>query len=628
MFDFVHKKRRIVQIILGLAMLPFVFWGLESYQGSDGEDVVAQAAGEKIHREEFAQALRNQQDNLRATMGENFNDAMLDSPEVKSAVLEGLIQQRLLRHEASRVGLTVSDSQLVELIQNISAFQEDGKFSKQRYEELLRGQGLSPRVFEARVRQELMRQQLIAPYSENVFISDSVAERVIRLSEEKREINVVRIQPEQFLARIKPDEAAIKSYYDTHQAEFQLPEQVRVEYLVLSLDDLVKQSRVSDEEVTTYFNEHRDEFGRAEERRASHILISAPATATDSEKAAARAKAEQLAGEIRKTPQRFEELAREHSQDPGSAAKGGDLGFFERNMMVKTFEDAVFQMKLDEISNVVETEHGFHIIKLSGIKSADPASLDKVRSQIEQEVKRQKAEKMYGEMAEGFGNMVYEQSDSLQPAAENFNLSVQKSGWIGRNAGEPPYFTNERLLQALFSDDAIKDKRNTEAIEVSPNILVSARVVDHRPASMPPLTAVRDRIAGLIAQQEAAKAAINEGREKLAQLQDGKDGIVKWGAAQQVSRKDPQGLDRETVRAIFKIEATGLPSYTGVANSQGGFTLVRVGRVVEPAPADAAERKAFAGQLQQLLAQQELSSYLAGVRNRYDVSVKNENLEK
>lgn len=628
MFDFVHKKQRIVQIILALALLPFLFWGLESYQGSDGGDHVAQAAGEKISREEFAQALRNQQENLRATMGENVNDTMLDSPEVRSAVLEGLIQQRLLRHEASRVGLIVPDSQLVEMIQNISAFQEDGKFSKQRYEELLRGQGMNPRTFEARVRQELMRQQLIAPYSENGFISHSVAERVIRLSEEKREISLAEIQPEQFLRQIKPDDAAIKTYYDTHQAEFQLPEQVRVEYLVVSLDELIKQSHVSDEEATRYFNEHRDEFGQQEERQASHILISAPATASDAEKQAARAKAEQLLLEVRKAPQRFADLAKEHSQDPGSAAKGGDLGFFARNMMVKTFEDAVFEMKLDEISDVIETEHGFHIIKLAGIKGAKPVDLDEVRGRVEQEVKRQKAEKMFGEMAEDFGNTVYEQSDSLQPASEKFNLPIQQSDWIPKNGGKPPYFTDERLLQAIFSDDAVKDKRNTEAIEVSPNTLVSARVLGHRPATTPPVTELRDKIAETIARQEAAKAAINEGREKLARLQDGKDAMVKWSASRQISRKNPQGLDNETVRAIFKTETAKLPSYTGLANSQGGFTLIRVEQVIEPEPADMAETKAFAGQLQQLLAQQELSSYLAEVRKRYDVSVSGENLEK
>ncbi|MEO8992506.1 MAG: SurA N-terminal domain-containing protein [Nitrosospira sp.] len=628
MFDFVHKKKRIVQVILALATLPFLFWGLESYQGREGEDQVALAAGEKILRQEFDQAVRNQKDSMRASMGESFDDALLDKPEVRFAILEGLIQQRLLKHEAFRVGLAVPDAQLVETIQNISSFQEDGKFSKPRYEELLEAQGLSPQAFEARVRQELIRQQLIAPYSESGFISDTVADRVLQLSEEKRDVSLVQIQPEQYLGQIKPDDAAIKAYYDSHQADFQLPEQVRLEYLVLSLDELIKQSHVSTDEAEKYFDEHRGGFGQPEERRASHILLSAPATALDSEIAAARAKAEELLAEIKKTPERFSDLAREYSEDPGSATKGGDLGFFARNMMVKSFEDAVFQMKVDEISEVVQTDHGFHIIQLSAIKNAEPISFDKVKGQVEQEVKKQKAEKIFGEMADDFSNVVYEQSDSLQPVAEQFGLSIQQSDWIGRNGGQPPYFTNERLLQAIFSDDVIKDKRNTEAIEVSPNTLVSARLLNYRPATTLSLTELKDKIAGLIARQEADKAAINEGKEKLAQLQEGKDGVVKWGATQQISRKEPHGLDSETLRAVFKTDATKLPSYTGIANPQGGFTLIRVEHVIKPAPPEAAQQQAFARQLQQLVAQEELVAYLAGVRKRYDVSVSSENLEK
>ena len=628
MFDFVHKKRRIVQIILALATLPFLFWGIESYRSGDGEDHVALAAGEKISRQEFDQALRNQADTIRAAMGASFNDAVLDKPEVRFAVLDGLIQQRLLRHEASRVGLAVPDSQLVEMIQNIEAFQEDGNFSKQRYEELLRGQGMTQRAFEARVRQELMRQQLVAPFTQYAFVSDRVAERAMRLSEEKREISLVRIQPEQFLAQMKPEDEAIKAYYDAHKADFQLPEQVRVEYVVLSLDELAKQSQVSADEAMAYFEEHSHEFGQPEERRASHILISATASAPDSERAAARAKAEQLLAEIRQAPQRFADLARKHSQDPGSASSGGDLGFFGRNMMTKSFEEAVFEMKPDEISGLVETEHGFHIIKLSEIKGGKKVSFEDVRSQVEQEVKKQKAAKAFGEMADSFSNTVYEQSDSLKPAAENFGLTIQQSGWIGRSGGESPYFTNERLLLAIFSEDAIKDKRNTEAVEVSPNTLVSARVLDHKPATTPSMADLRDKIAGLVAREEASKAAINEGKAKLAQLQEGKSGTVKWGATQQISRKEPQGLDNETLQAVFRAEATSLPSYSGGPNLQGGFTLIRVERVIGPGQFNEAERKAFAGQLQQLLAQEELSSYLAGVKKRYDVSVKNENLEK
>ncbi|MGH8763500.1 MAG: SurA N-terminal domain-containing protein [Nitrosospira sp.] len=628
MFDFVHKKKRIVQVILALAALPFLFWGIESYQSSDGGgDYLALAAGEKIHRQEFDQALRNQQESMRATMGENFNDAMLGNPELRSAVLEGLIQQRLLRHEAARVGLTVPDSQLVQVIQDIPAFQQDGKFSKQRYEELLRDQGMNPRTFEARVRQEMERQQLIDAYSGSGLVPVAVAERVMRLGNEEREISLVQIQPEQFLSQMKPDDAAIKSYYDRHQAEFQLPEQVRVEYLVLSLDDLTKQLEVSADEAAKYFDEHRDEFGQPEERRASHILISVPTTASDEEKAAARAKAEQLLMQIKQAPQSFAELAKQYSQDPGSAANGGDLGFFARNMMVKAFEDAVFQMKAEEVSGVVETDHGFHIIKLSAIKPAKLVSFDEVKSQVEEEVKKQKAAKVFGEMAEGFSNMVYEQSDSLQPAAEKFSLTPQRSDWIGRNADEPPYFTNGKLLQAIFSEDAIKNKRNTEAIEVTPNTLVSARVLEHRPAEMPSITALKDKITGFVARQQAAEAAIKAGKEKLAQLQEGKNGTVAWDAPRQVSRKDPQGLDSEMLRAVFKAEAAGLPSYVGVGNSQG-YTLIRVSRVIEPPPVEASERESFARQLQQILTQEELTSYLAGVRKRYDVTVRNDDSGK
>jgi peptidyl-prolyl cis-trans isomerase D len=627
MFDFVHQKKRIVQFILALATLPFLFWGLESYDSSDGGDYLASAAGEKIHRQEFDQALRNQQESMRATMGEGFNDAMLDNPELRSAVLEGLVQQRLLKHEAVRVGLTVPDSQLVVVIQDISAFQQDGKFSKQRYEELLRDQGMNPRTFEARVRQEMTRQQLIDAYTGNGFVPALVAERLMKLGDEKREITLVQIQSEQFLSQVKPDEGAVKSYYDSHQAEFQLPEQVSVEYIVLSLDDLTKESPVTSDEAITYFEEHKSELGQPEERRASHILITAPATASAEEKSAARAKAEQLLAQVRQTPQRFAELAKEHSQDPGSATSGGDLGFFGRNMMVKAFEDMVFQMKPDEISGLVETDHGFHIIKLSQIKPAKLVSFDEVKSQIEQEVKKQKAGKAFSEMAEGFSNMVYEQSDSLRPAAEKYGLRIRQSSWIGKKAGEPPYFINGRILQAIFSEDAIKNKRNTEAVEVAPNTLVSARVLDYRPATMPSIAALKDKISGLVARQQATDAAMKAGREKLAQLQEGKNGIVSWEGARQVSRKEPQGLDNDTLRAVFKADGTRLPSYTGVVNPQGGFTLIRVSRIIDPVPAEASERKNFARQLQQVLAQEELSSYLAGVKKRYDVTVKNGSLE-
>lgn len=619
MFDFVHKKKLVVQFILALAALPFLFWGVESYQG-DGEDYVALVAGEKIQRQELDQAMRNQQESMRGTLGEDAT--MQDSPEVRFAVLDRLIQQRLLKQEAGRIGLTILDPQLVGVIQDIAAFQQDGVFSNQRYEELLRDQGMTPLTFETRVRQEMLQQHLIDAYTRNSFVPDVVAERVMRLSEEQREVSLIQIRPEQFLSQIRPDDAAIKSYYDRHQAEFQVPEQARVEYLVLSLDDLAKQMQVSAEETSKYFDEHKDGFGQPEERQASHILIAVASTASDADKAAARAKAEQLLAQVKQAPQNFSDLAKRDSQDPGSAVKGGDLGFFGRGMMVKAFEDAVFQMKPEEILGPIQTDFGLHIIKLTAIKTGKAVNFDDVKTQVEQELKKQKAEKTFGEMADGFSNMVYEQSDSLQSAAEKFKLSIRQSDWVSKNVGEPPYLTNSKLLQAIFSEDAIKNKRNTEAIEVTPNTLVVARVLNHRQAAMRSLAAAKDEITMLVVRQQAAEAAVKEGREKLARLQKGENAIVSWGPIQQVSRQQPQGMDNETLRTIFKAGSTGLPSYTGVVNPQGGFTLVRISRITESAPADVAKRKVFGRQLQQLLTQEELAASLAGIRQRSEVTVK------
>ncbi|MEE8529244.1 MAG: SurA N-terminal domain-containing protein, partial [Nitrosomonadaceae bacterium] len=410
MFDFVHKRKRVVQVIMVIATLPFLFWGIDSYRNTSGEDYVALVSGEKIHRQEFDQALRTQQETMRETMGDSFNVTMLDDPEIRYSVLEGLIQRRLLYREAARIGLAVLDSQLRKEIKDISVFKQDGEFSNQLYEELLRNQGMDAVMFESRVRQDMMRQQVVDAYTKNGFISDTVATSIIRLSEEKREISLVQIQPEQFLSQIKPNNAAIKSYYDSHQAEFRQPEQVKVEYLVLSVDDLAKKVQVSADETIRYFDEHKAEFGQMEERRASHILLIAPTTASDTDKAAARAKAEELISQIKQTPQSFAELARQHSQDAGTAEKGGDLGFFGRGTMVKAFEDEIFQMELEEVRGPVQTDFGFHIIKLSAVKAGKIVNFDEVKDQVEEKLRKQKSGKEFGEMAEEFRNMVYEQS--------------------------------------------------------------------------------------------------------------------------------------------------------------------------------------------------------------------------
>lgn len=623
MFDFVNQKKTIVQIVLFIALLPFLFWGLESYQGMGGASSVASVDGEEISRQEYEQALRNQQENLRNMLGENFDAALLDNPQMRMAVLENLIQQKLLRHEAGQVGLTVLDSRLSAEIQNIALFHEDDKFSYERYRELLQRQGMSPAMFEARLMSDLMRQQLLEGITGSVIVSRMIADKIAALSETEYEINQVTISPEQYIDQAEPDETAVQSYYDNHRQDFTLPERVRIEYVVLSLDDLAKQEQVSDEEIRQYFDEHQDEFGQAEERRASHILLTVPADATEEQKASIKAKAEQILEQAKQDPDKFPELARELSEDPGSAKSDGDLGFFARGLMIKAFEDAVFEMQPGDIRGPAETPFGFHIIKLTEVKDADVAELDDVKEHIRQLLQRQKVADRFGEISEDFSNIVYEQSDTLQPVAQMFNLPVQQSDWIDRHSKEPSVIANERLLQAVFSESAIRDHYNTEAIEVAPDTFVSARVLEHRPASVQSVGLVKDKIVAFLKQQLAAESTEKEGEQKLARLQAGEtDESLEWGNPVTISYTQKKGGDDEVLRALFQADTGKLPAYTGVKTSKGGFDLIRINQVKVPAAESESSKYALlVNQLQQVHGQEELNAYLSGLRQRSEVRI-------
>lgn len=599
-----------------------MFWGVQSYRSDGQEGYVAIVDGEEIPRREFEQALRDHQARLRAMFGGNFDSAMLDSYEVRDSVLERLIQQRLLFREAISNGFTVLDSQLVNEISQIPEFHLDNKFSKKQYESFLRNEGLSPVTFESRVRQELLLRQLLDGYSEYGFVSDAVANKVIYLSEVQREISQAQIKPEDYMSQIEPAEDEIKAYYDEHQSEFFLPERVRVAYLVLSLKSLAENEPVSDEAVQTYYDEHQIEFGQPEERRASHILIAAAATAEEGEKQLAREKAENILEQVLQDPERFAELAEEYSDDPGSSSRGGDLGFFGRGVMVKAFEDEIFQMQPDEIRGLVETDFGFHIIQLTEVKEAKTADLADVKEQIEEKLKLQMASDIFGEAAEDFSNTVYEQSDSLSPAAEKFELKIQETDWINRNSNEPSVLADPSMMNAIFSDEAIVDKRNTEAIEVMPDTLVSARVLEHRQATAQSLSVVYDEIVERLKLQLSEKRAVAEGRALLVDLQDGTEDTVDWGEPKQVSYMQPSGLSQEVLRAVFQADVDSLPAYTGVENAQGGFSLIRISQVINPETLDQEKRKNFAEQLQQMKTQEEISAYLDGIRSRYDVTIR------
>lgn len=632
MLDVIRERAQgwFAKVILALITVPFALWGVDSYlrHGGDGA-VVANVDGQPISKQEFNLAVRDQQERMRAVMKASFDPALLDKPEIRQSILDNMIEQRLLIGAAAKAGIIVSDQMLVGFVSGIPEFQVDGKFSQARYETVLRGQDMTPAVFESRLRQSVLVEQLLEGLTGATLFSSEALGNVMRVSEQQREVVQAVIYPEQFMPRIKVGMEEIKGYYEKHKEEFRVPEQARLEYAVLSIDDLVPQMAVSEDEIRKYYDEHVAQFQDVEQRKASHILITVAVQAGDAEKTAAREKAEKLFKEAKLSPGAFAELAKKNSQDPGSAANGGDLGFFARGAMVKPFEDAVFKMAVGEIAGPVQSDFGFHIVKLTGVKPAKGRALAEAKEEIGLELKKQKAAKRFAEVAETFSNMVYEQSDSLKPVGEALKLKIQASSWIGKKGGDVALLNNGKLLQAIFSDEGLKLKRNTEAVEVRPNTLVSARVVEYKPASYKSVEDLSVELGGRLQRELADAQAVKQGEQALAQLRQGKEvPDLKWGAPIMLSRQAASSLGEAAVGEIFKADARKLPVFSGVPNPKGGYLLIKVNRVADSGALDEARKKGYAERMNQLLAQEYYAAYVASLKQNADITVKKDQLEK
>ncbi len=621
MFSFVDKNKRLIQIVMALIVLPFAFWGIDRYNRSSGRDALATVNGEKINQQDFDFALRQQESRMRDLMRDKFDQSMFDKPEVKRSVLENLVNQRLLEMQARDQGLIVSDAQLAQVISNIEGFQEDGKFSKERYESALRSQGMSPQMFESRIRREMGVQELADAYNLNGYASSTIADRLIDVNEQQYVVNTLQLSPDSFLKQARVDQAEIKKYYENNTGEFLSPEQVRVEYVAFSADSLLPRIKVDEAAVKQYYEEHQPEFGIQEQREASHILIAVSAQAGDQEKQAARSKAEQVLKQVRQAPEKFAEFARQFSQDAGSAAKGGDLGMITRGMMVKPFEDAVFQLKPGEISDVVQTQFGFHIIKLSLIVPAKLKPFNEVRGEIEQKLKLQKANDQFAELADKFNNTVYEQSDTLKPAAELVNSPIQQSSWLskGQSAGMP---WTDKALQAVFSDDVLKEKRNSAAVEIGPNRLLAARLLEYRPASTRPLAEVADAIRQKLMRQQAMEMASKQGQEMLAELQHGENPKVEWKAEQTISRMQPGDVNSALLQRLLQTDTTKLPAYLGLQDPQKGYILARILAVKKDAKIEDAKRNRYLQEIRKLTGEEMYRAYVADARKHATVKIK------
>ncbi|WP_220807693.1 SurA N-terminal domain-containing protein [Noviherbaspirillum aridicola] len=624
MFDFIRTHQRLMQFLLLLFIFPsFAFFGLEGYtRFREGDNAIAKVAGKAITQQEFEMAQREQMERFRQTFGPQFDPKMLDTPEARQNILDGLIAQRVIAAEAADKKLAVSDQALQQTILATPGLTgADGKFDLERYKSLLAAQGMTPAMYEARLRQDLALQQISAAVQGSAFAPNTTAARLSDLNDQEREVQELLFKTSDYASQVKVTDDMLKAYYEKNGSQFEVPEQVKAEYLVLNSDAVASQISVSEADIKSYYDQNAQRYTEEEQRRASHILIK---TGEGVDKAAAKQKAEQLLAQVRKTPGDFARLAKENSQDPGSAERGGDLDFFGKGMMVKPFEDAVFQLKKGEISNVVESDFGFHIIQLTEVKPAQAKSFDQVKGEIAAEIKKQLAQKKYAEMAEQFSDLVYEQADSLKPAADKLNLKIQTAEGLSRAPKADPAqnapVNHPKFLAALFSDEAIKNKRNTEAVEVAPNTLIAGRVVDYKPVTRRPLDEVKDIVRERVTQEEALALARKAGEARLADVRS--SGEVKgFSEPKTVSRVKTPTIEAQALSAVMKADASKLPAFVGVELGGRGYGVYRINKVSQPAQPDAARRQNEQQQIAGALAQQEVEAYLDALKKKHKVEI-------
>jgi peptidyl-prolyl cis-trans isomerase D len=627
MFDFIRKHSKITMGLLFLLIVPsFVLLGLNDYGQNQGNTVVAQVDGIDITQAEWDGVHRQEVDRLRAQVP-GLDIKLLDTPEAKYSSLERLVRERVMAAAAERLNLGASDQRLAQELQSNPQIamlrKSDGSLDIERYKQLLASQGMTPDMYEASVRSELSTRQVLAGVVTTAVSARAVADTSLNAFFEQRQVQLASFKPADYAAQLKPSEADLEQFHKAQSSQFMAPEQAKIQYLVLDAQAVSKTLQVSEADLKTYYEQNQQKLAGKEERRASHILINAAKDAPSAEREAAKAKASELLAQARKSPKAFADLARKHSQDTGSASQGGDLDFFSRGSMVKPFEDAAFALSKGQISDLVESEFGYHIIYLTDIKAPRTRSFEDMKDELSAEIKKQMLQKKFAEAAEQFSNAVYEQSDSLKPAADKLGLQIQSAEGLGRNPlpGAKGPLANPKLLSALFASDSIEKKRNTEAVDVGAGALVSARIVEYTAARALPLAEVREQVKARWMSDRAGELARQEGAKQLAQWQ-AKPGEAKLQDSLTVSRRDAGKLPAAVLNAALRADPAALPAFKGVDLGAEGYAIVKVTQVLPRQELSATEQEQARGQYTQWWSSAEGLAYYKLLQERLKVKFK------
>ncbi len=566
---------KLAKVILAIIIIPFALFGIDSYLSSVGSNVyVAKVNGTEISGQQY----QNSEALIKDQMGSENNDpALFQSPEFKKAVIDNLISTELVNQSISENGFVISNDQLSSYIVGMPDFQKDGKFSQERYDEIVQYNNLTPKRLEDRIRVQMATQQVKDSLNRMIHVPKEIIQPLVNLAYQKRDISLHEIKLDDYKKKITPTDEEISKFYEENTNAFVRPDRIKIEFLIYSVAGIVPSISVTDDEVKQFFNENKDNFQAGQQRKAKHILFAYQPGIDFEEKAKIKDLAQTTLNEIKKTPSIFNKKAEELSQDIESAKNGGDLGFFSRGDMVKPFEEAVFSLEENELSELVETEFGLHIIMLTEIKGEN-LSFDKLKTQIKGELIYGKALEEYSTKAEDFNNIVYENSENLEEAANTFGLEIQQSQWLTLDDARK-FFNNEAFANEIFSTQSIESKTNTLAIEVSPNNLVSARVIDFSPSAIEPLDVVREKVNDYIISSRSQELIIEDGNNLVEELKTNKKN-VEWFDELVIDRIDKQGLSDPLVKKIFQVDTKELPAYEGFYDLSGEYVVIKVNKVI------------------------------------------------
>lgn len=562
MLHFIRERAQgwLAWFIVGLISIPFALWGINSYLGGPSEVAVATVNDESISQTEFQQAMQQYRERMRQMLGEKFDPTLFDNVEVKRNVLDGLIEQKLLLSSSHSLGQSVSDVVLAESIHSTPAFQTDGRFDNERYKSMLSRVGLSPTRYEAEQRNNMLSQELVSNIQQTSATTTSSLDSILQLEKQKRDIAYGVVSAQDQLETITVADEDIKLYFETHQDNYQAPERVVMDYIELTVDDLKGDIVVDEDALIAFHANNPDQFVGPEQRRVSHILIEGDDDSVLANITAIKQRID--SGED------FAELAQELSQDSGSASQGGDLGFFQRDVMDAEFEKAAFTLSnIDDVSEPIKTEFGYHLIKLTGIQAEEPSFAD-ARDRVESLYRYRQAEDLFYEKAELLADLSYENPESLDVSAEEVGLEINTTDSFTRDGGATGLLENKKFVNVAFSEDVLVNDLNSAVIEISKSHLVVIHKKQHILASHLPYESVAPAIKESLRFEQASAKARELGEDALTKLKNGVDelsifGENNWQASQTYGRVEKEMSAQVLKRAFAIAKPAGEPQYTG-----------------------------------------------------------------